>query len=186
MNFHEIYEKSFENQNYNFHPENEFRYSYVKNYVESNKVKKIIDIGSGRGTLIEVLKKIDTNIEIFSSDLKKFHNWEVPFFEINLCNKETFKEFEDNSFELLVCLDVLEHIKKECIDDIFSFFQKISKNLIFSIANHSDVQNGVELHLIQEDMSFWSPIILKYFEIIHSETQYGGKLYLLTLKSKTI
>jgi hypothetical protein len=79
---------------------------------------------------------------------------------------------------------VLEHVQKECVEDIFKTLNKISKFSIFTIANHSDIHNGVELHLIQENMSYWEPIIKKYFEVLNFDEKYGGRLYLLNLKNK--
>ena len=181
-NYKEIYEQSFSDLNYNLHPDNEFRFNMVYDYLKLNKVNTFVDIGSGRGTIIKYIITNHPSIEILSCDLKKFHNYDVEFIEINLCDKDTFKI--SKKYDLLTCLDVLEHINKECVDDILFFLSKISKYSLITIANHSDIQNGVELHIIQENMEYWSPLIEKYFEIIKTETQYNDRLYMLTLKSK--
>jgi hypothetical protein len=144
----------------------------------------VIDIGSGRGNVINILQDLDSEIEITSTDLIKFHNFECRFHELNLCDPATY--IKGRKFELLVCLDVLEHIQKEWIEDVFNFFSTISTNLILTIANHSDIKDGVELHLIQEDMGYWKPMLEKFFQIEYFDTKYDGRLYLLILKNKNI
>jgi len=184
IDFKKIYENSFSNPNYNLHNDEEFRFQFVKNFILKTEIKTMIDIGSGRGNVLKIVTETFPNIIVESSDLKKFHGLNTKFHEINLCDSKTFKSIEDSKYDLLSCLDVLEHIEKDCVDDVLSLFSKISKYSLLTIANHSDKQNGVELHLIQENLTYWNPIIEKYFEILDTKKEYNEKLYLLTLKSK--
>lgn len=183
MNYHKIYESSFKKNGYNVHDDSELRFQYVLNFVKEKNINNIIDIGSGRGNLIRVLSNYNNDIKITSTDLIKIHDFEVPFYEINICDLSSFKNFEDKKFELLTCLDVLEHIEKDCVDNILNKFSLLSKYSVLTIANHSDVLDGVELHLIQENLDYWMPYINKNFEVLESRVHYGGRLYLLTLKS---
>lgn len=180
FDYKKIYENSFRNTHYNNHNDEEYRFQIVKDYVNKNEIKKIIDIGSGRGNVIKILQELNDEIQITSTDVVKFHNFDCEFYELNLCDPTTY--IKDKKFELLICLDVLEHIQKECIENVFEFFSTISDNFILTIANHSDIQNGLELHVIQEDMNYWKPILEKFFEIEHFDIKYDGKLYLLILK----
>lgn len=184
MDYKKIYENSFLHENYNLHPNEEFRFQYVLEFVKNKNTKSIIDIGSGRGNLVKILKNFDTEIEICSTDLKKFHDLDVSFFELNLCEKDSFDKLPKKKFELLTCLDVLEHIEKNCVDFVLYQFAKLSNNSILTIANHSDILNGVELHIIQENFNYWKPQIEKYFVIDNFTEYYGGRLYVLNLKSK--
>lgn len=184
MDYQKIYENSFSNQKYNLHPDEEFRFQYVLDVVKLKFPKSVIDIGSGRGNLIRVIQNFNSEIEIVSSDLKKFHTLDVPFFQVNLCEKSSFEKLPQKKFELLTCLDVLEHIEKDCVDSVLSQFAKLSDFSVLTIANHSDVLNGVELHVIQENFEFWKPQIENYFNIENFTEYYGGRLYVLTLKSK--
>lgn len=182
MNFINVYEKSFLNPNYNLHPNTEFRFELVYDFIKKNKVDSVIDIGSGRGNVINYILTNHPNIKITSCDLKKFHDFDVEFIQLNLCDNENIKITK--KYDLLTCLDVLEHVEKTCVDNILNLFSTISKHSLITIANHSDVQNGVELHIIQENMDYWTPIIEKYFHINNIDTKYDGRLYLLELTSK--
>jgi 2-polyprenyl-3-methyl-5-hydroxy-6-metoxy-1,4-benzoquinol methylase len=184
INFKNIYENSFNDINYNKHPDEEYRFQLVKNFVIENNITSVLDVGSGRGNVIKILKETNQDIKITSCDLKKFHNYDCEFKELNLCDKNSLINLENKNYDLIVCLDVLEHVQKECVEDIFKTFNKISDFTILTIANHSDKHNGVELHIIQENMSYWKPIIEKYFDILTFDEKYNGRLYLLNLKNK--
>jgi len=179
-----MYDNAFSNEWYNMHTDEEPRFELVKKYVLENNVKTMIDIGSGRGNIIKILKELNSNVEITSTDLSKFHDYDVPFLELNLCDKNSYGSIFNKKYDLLTCLDVLEHIEKNCVNDVFELLSKISKYSLITIANHSDIQNEVELHLIQENMDYWSPIIEKFFVIEDQKTEYYGRLYILKLKSK--
>lgn len=188
MDYKSTYSELFSTVEYSRHNETEFRYQLVLEYLKNNNVKKIIDISSGRGVMLDMIKKQYPHIEITSTDLSKFHDVDVKEFrEVDLSNKDTLFEV-DEKYDLLTCLDVLEHLDDSFIKDVFEWFSKISKKQILTIANHSEIQNGVEIHTIQEDMSYWSPIIegfLTINEVDHKTFIHMGKPhYLYILKTE--
>ena len=190
MDYKKTYTHLFETKDYSIHDINELRYQISNDYVKKNNVQNMVDIGSGRGILLDLLNKENPNLKILSTDLNKFHNLNFDFKEIDLSNKDTFFNI-DNKFQLLTCLDVLEHLEKHCIEDVFKWFSEVSENQVLTIANHSEILHGEEIHLIQEDMSYWEPIVSKYFDIVHKEekvflTHLGQRnyLYILITKSK--
>jgi len=183
MEYNGIYSKAFSDVRYNSHVDSEPRFEYVRKFLMGGDVNTIGDFGSGRGNVISVVQRHYDHINIESYDLEKFHNYDVPFSNINLCDNQSIENI-NKIYDLVTCLDVMEHLQKECVDDVLSFFCRISKYCILTIANHSDVKNGVELHLIQEDLTYWLPLIEQYFDVIHRASEYDGRLYLLTLKSK--
>jgi len=190
MGYKKTYTHLFETKDYSIHGINELRYQISNDYVKKNNVQNMVDIGSGRGILLDLLNKENPNLKILSTDLNKFHNLNFDFKEIDLSNKDTFFNI-DNKFQLLTCLDVLEHLEKHCIEDVFKWFSEVSENQVLTIANHSEILHGEEIHLIQEDTSYWEPIVSKYFDIVHKEekvflTHLGQRnyLYILITKSK--
>jgi cyclopropane fatty-acyl-phospholipid synthase-like methyltransferase len=171
------------------HNFNELRYQITNDVVKKNNVKNIIDIGSGRGVLLDFLIEENPEIKILSTDLENFHNLNFDFRKIDLSDNKTFFEVNEK-YELLSCLDVLEHLEENLLDDVFSWFSKISENQVLTIANHSEILNGKEIHLIQENLDYWEPIVLNHLEIISKETKvfyHMGRphyLYILITKSK--
>jgi len=178
------------NENYASHSYGEFRYRTVIDFINGSptKINNILDVGSGRGTVIKLIQKTFDDLDIHSCDLVNFHNIEnIPFFTIDLSNKNTF--VYNTVYDVISCLDVMEHLDKSFVEDVILYFSKISKNTILTVANHSDAINGVELHTIQEDSSYWTPTIKKYFTIKQIEPRYivyGDKprLYIYWCESK--
>jgi methylase of polypeptide subunit release factors len=74
MDYKKIYESSFNQTGYNLHPDNEFRFQFVNDYIKTNEINSIIDIGSGRGNILKIIKETYPNVEVTSTDIKKFHN----------------------------------------------------------------------------------------------------------------
>lgn len=188
MDYKTVYGDLFNTEKYSRHNESEFRYQLVLDYLRNNEVETMVDISSGRGVMLEMIKKEFPNIKIISTDLKKFHEVEVDgFYEVDLSKKETLFSV-DKKYDLLTCLDVLEHLDKSFISSVFEWFSEISKNQILTIANHSEIQNGIEIHTIQEDMNYWRPIVTEFLEIENEDSKtfihMGRPHYLYILKTK--
>ena len=192
MNYLEVYNNSFINDSYSVHDENTVRYQHCMNYLKLNKVNTIIDIGSGRGVMLKMIKSNFHDIKIVSADLNKYHSIDdIDFIKLDLSNEQDrnilLEKYENNKFDLLICLDVLEHLNKSFIESVINLFSKISKQCILTIANHSDILNGVELHTIQEDFTFWAPLIKTHFDILNYNEYYlvnnKPKLYIINCKS---
>lgn len=190
MDYKNTYTHLFNTDDYSIHNIDELRYQISNEFIKKNGIQSMVDIGSGRGVLLDLLSKENPNLKILSTDLSKFHGLNFDFKEIDLSNKETFFNIE-NKFQVLTCLDVLEHLEKHFIEDIFKWFSEISENQILTIANHSEILDGKEIHLIQENMDYWGPLVNKYFDIISQEekvfpTHLGTKnyLYIVITKSK--
>jgi hypothetical protein len=192
MDYLNIYSELF-NANYNEYGGSEKSIQYCINFIKKNNIKTLIDISTGTGTFPKFVSKEIKNINITCTDLNKFNDLNNKFIIVDLSKNEDLKKIETNGYELLTCLDVLEHLDKSFIDNILMNFARISKNVILTIANHSDIQNDIELHTIIENMSYWGPEIEKYFNIVNQESYDFPQdddninyLYAVTLKSKTI
>ena len=184
MDYKTMYDNLFNLNHYSIHNETELRYNITKDFILNNKIENIIDVGSGRGVMLNMILNDIKNIKITSVDLNNYHNNnDVEFINIDLSNRDTF--FYGKKYDLLSCLDVLEHLEKKYIEDIFIWFSKISENQIFSIANHSEIINGQEIHLIQENHFFWEDLISKYFTIDDLIIKSFSNNHLYIFKTKT-
>ena len=157
-----LYNSLFKNPNYNKHSTKTLRYKYGLDFLKFNHSNSnIIDVGSGRGTFLELIIERIPNIKITSADLEKFHQLNVDFIKIDLNKEITLK----TKYDVLTCLDVIEHLKKESLNQVFDFFKRHSKYSFISIANHPDIQNGKDVHLIQENLNYWIPCLEQHFNI---------------------
>lgn len=189
MNNKDVYDSLFKTETYNIHPPSEFRYQFGLKYInQHSELSSLLDVGSGRGSFLSLIQSNSTNINhIHSIDLDKYFNLtNIHFNSLDLLDNEQLTNFfyNNSSFDIITCLDCLEHLREESIDNVFYNFSKHSKISIFTIANHSDTSGGIELHTIQRDNSWWKSIIEKYYDILDYKEEYGGVLYLYHCKTK--
>jgi len=99
-----------------YFPRSKQRYQIVKDHLESFLGEKVLDVGTRDNTLSEMIERPVALVDKNNPDLPEF-NWE----------KENLP-FEENSFDSLVCLDVLEHIENshEALGDLV----RVSKKLL--------------------------------------------------------
>jgi len=120
-------------------PEHRERFSYLYELlVEQNNPKQLLDAGCGPGYLLEhaLLDGISARgVDCSASAREQFlartkGNWATAFHIGSICSMP----FPDRSFDLLLCLDVLEHL---IVFDIFVAANELSrlasKDLICSI-----------------------------------------------------
>jgi hypothetical protein len=187
MNDFVIYSDLYKNDLlYNVHDDSQERYDYVIRFVEENtSIRSIIDISYFRGVLLYKLKKLNRDLMLYGTDLDFFNPIsDVHFLKLDLKNTKDYEIFYDKRFDLLCCLDVLEHLHKKNLDDVFKLFTTISTRFCFNIANHSDKRNGVELHLIQESKQWWLDKLNEYFIVKKSFNLVNNLLYCFILEKK--
>lgn len=182
------YKKTYDNifgdvANYNVHVEDKSRYDFIINEIIANDYETMIDISSGRGYLLKYVNEIKPQIELTSTDLKKYNDFDVDFIELDLTKTNEYERV-NGVYEFLSCLDVLEHIEEKYINNVLKFLSTKATNFCFSIANHSDIIKGVELHLIQKNMMWWNENLNQYFTISNAFTMYNDTLFCYTLKTK--
>jgi len=180
MNYLDVYTKSFNTPTYSasHHVQYDYVIDALKLRYQPDSVFSIIDIGSGRGQLIALIRATFKNSVITSVDLHKFHPYDVNMFiACDLSNDADRNKITDK-YDVLVSTDVFEHLDKSFINDIVVMCSRLSDTCIFAIANHSDIINGIELHTIQEPHEYWNALLEPYFTIQDITIMYNNQLYL--------
>lgn len=185
MNYENTYKGMFAKASYNL--KTSYSYELAIDFLKKCKnIKSISDIGSGKGNLAESLinQKQEYDIQCYDLDcfLKTHIAESVTFTKLNLVKQEDLDKIK--KCDLLFCLDVLEHVEEKYVKSILKTFSEKSKNVFLTIANHSDIIDGIELHLIQKDKIFWDEIILQYFNILSYEERYDARLMIYGLEKK--
>jgi hypothetical protein len=71
--------------------------------------------------------------------------------------------------EMVACIDVLEHIEPDCLDDVLDDLKRVTGEIgFFTIATgpaKKHLPDGRNAHLIQQPMSWWLPKIMDRFEV---------------------
>lgn len=86
--------------------------------------------------------------------------------------------------ELVCCLDVLEHIEPELLDNVLDDLQRLTLSVgLFSIHSRpafKTLPDGRNAHLIQEGAAWWLPKLLERFELQSFQRRKGGFVVIVT------
>lgn len=117
-----------------------------------------LDVGCGRGEVMEYalnyfnpVKGIEVVPYLLNDDVVFGEIYGIPF--------------DDNSFDVVTCFDVLEHILPE--DTIISLKELnrvYRKAMILSAANYESYCNGIDLHINKRPYDAWDALIRDYIE----------------------
>jgi len=124
----------------------------IPELIEKYNVKTLLDFGCGQGGLHKYLKK--------SCKLKDARGYDPCV--------EKYEIIPDYKFDMLVSLDVLEHIEPQFIDDTLKLindkFTKISFLDLHTSAAKRLLPDGRNAHLIQEQPEWWQEKISKFID----------------------
>jgi len=71
--------------------------------------------------------------------------------------------------EMVVCIDVLEHIEPELLDDVLDHLHEMTERVLFTSINTGPagkvLDDGRNAHLIQKPMSWWLPKLFERYII---------------------
>lgn len=80
--------------------------------------------------------------------------------------------------DLVACIDVLEHIEPEHLENVLAELGGLVRKLgFFTIHTGSAMKvlsDGRNAHLIQRPSSWWLPQLCRHFEVVHLESDPGG------------
>ena len=82
-----------------------------------------------------------------------------------------YPEYGDpKSADLVCCIDVLEHIEPDLIDNVIKELSLITTNMGFFTVDIGPAQkhlsDGRNAHLIQKPSSWWLEKLVKYFDVV--------------------
>ena len=141
----------------------------IKEFFKAAKFKSISDYGAGKKNLFHALTKIG---------LKDFEYYAYD---------PVFPEYgPPKSGDLVCCIDVLEHIEEEYLENVLDDLKNITDKIgFFTIATgpaEKILADGRNAHLIQRPSNWWLVKMCERFEIEHLQKNSGG--FLIIVKSK--
>ena len=122
----------------------------VANIIRATGVKSVCDYGAGKMNLKTALMQAGLQFDYFPYD-------------------PVFPEYgEARSADLVCCIDVLEHIEPEYLNNVLAHLARITVNIgFFTVALNpakKTLPDGRNAHLIQKPSSWWLPQLCQFFE----------------------
>jgi 2-polyprenyl-3-methyl-5-hydroxy-6-metoxy-1,4-benzoquinol methylase len=139
---------------------------FVSSFINQMGITEMLDYGAGKGRLAKSLK-VNHDVEV------RHYDPAIP---------EWSKK--PDSAQLVCCLDVLEHIEPEFLDDVLDDLQRVVEFYgIFSIHTHpakKTLSDGRNAHLTQAPSAWWMPKIQQRFDLMIFQSAKKG--FLLVVK----
>lgn len=125
---------------------------YLTTFSKKFKNKKILDIGCGNGDHTEIFSKISHKTYGLDTVDIRFREYKNKFKFIKYGGKKM--PFKENSFDLIVCLDVIEHIKKDStfIEEMYRILRK-NGTILIATPNRNRLSNLI-LKLIGRPITY--------------------------------
>jgi hypothetical protein len=142
----------------------------VKQIMDRGKLQSLSDYGAGKQNLIKTLRdKLG-----FDPDYRPYD--------------PAFPEYgEPQAADLVCCIDVLEHIEPELLDNVLDELHRITTHYgLYSVHTGPAVKvlaDGRNAHLTQKPSSWWLPRLCQRFEI-EALNKTGGGFYVLVIPRK--
>jgi 2-polyprenyl-3-methyl-5-hydroxy-6-metoxy-1,4-benzoquinol methylase len=151
-----------------------------------DKSINVIDVGCGKGHYLRNLIgngfKNVLGVE-FSSVCSENYLTDVPHINEDFLIHSTL--IKDKEYKICLCMDVLEHIDSQNLDEFLIAISRISNHAVLGIANHSDIFLGEELHLIQENSKWWEEKLQNNFLLVEKKFELeNGRFFLFECHSQ--
>ena len=121
----------------------------VSRLIEQSQVDEVLDYGAGKCRLFENLR-VERKLRLQAYDPATYPDPPVPM-------------------QLVTCIDVLEHIEPELLDNVLDHLKELTLEIgFFTIHTGAALKvlpDGRNAHLIQEPPSWWLPKILDRWEL---------------------
>lgn len=150
----------------------------------------VLDIGGGRGNLAKKIVQTRPKAKVYVMDLDNFLapglGPRVEFIRsVDLTNAKDLAGFARLSFDCVVSTGVLEHLPEKCVEPAVLAISKIeSPSFVLTAANHTAAPYGVELHLTQKPIPWWTTLFERHFVVLNSSSYAEGRGFCFHLRKR--
>lgn len=133
-------------------------YWYQINEVLKTNPKTVLEVGIGNKTVSDYLKKIGLKVTTVDIDERLKPDYVCSVTELS-------KHFEDNSFDTVLCAEVLEHLPFKYFEKALKELQKVSKKYVIITLPHFGLNLRLSLKipiLKQIDIKIKLPLPIKH------------------------
>jgi predicted DNA-binding protein len=137
----------------------------IKENIKTKNVKTILDYGCGKAVFHKYFFK---NYDVFCYD--------------PAVNKFSTKPESGRKFDLLLCIDVMEHVQEDKVDEVLTDIFSYSNNVFLTITCYPATQillNGKNAHYCIKNPEWWQEKLNKYegkYNVIYQTKSYRSKI----------
>ena len=132
----------------------------VTQYINRLGVTDLLDYGAGKCRLFE--------------SIKPDHKMRLQAYDPGVLRLSGAPE----PAEMVTCIDVLEHIEPELLDNVLDNIKALAKSFVFLTIHTGPavkvLSDGRNAHLIQEDAEWWLPKIMDRWSLQTFQRTQGG------------
>lgn len=125
---------------------------WVVEFVKASGAQSLLDYGCGKGTLRPAVLALSPTLNVTEYDPA------VPG-----------KDHDPNPADVVVCIDVLEHVEPDCLPDVLGHIQILGLGgvlfIIDTVPAQKTLADGRNAHLIVENLDWWTATLSAYFDI---------------------
>ena len=115
------------------------------------KNKKILDFGSGIGVTADYLAKHNDVTAIEPNEESVSLRWQENPYQQMVGDVKCLKAFEDETFDLIICHNVLEYAKEERIEIVNEFARLLKKDGQISLVKHNRPGRVMQMVVLLND-----------------------------------
>ena len=133
----------------------------VRDLMQYTRARSISDYGAGKCNLQRELMALGCSVSEYFPYDPAFTEYGAP-----------------RAADLVCCIDVLEHVEPECLDNVLLDLRDITVKVGFLTVHTGPAMkhlaDGRNAHLIQRPSSWWLPLLCRHFEIQHLQADASG------------
>lgn len=123
----------------------------VSRIINKLKVLELLDYGCGKARLMQHLQvEHEMKIQCYDPAIPGFAGEPVPM-------------------QMVVCIDVLEHVEPECLDDVLDDLKRVTMGVGFftvcTVPAEKTLSDGSNAHKIVQEPEWWLPKIMERFDV---------------------
>ena len=152
----ETYAKMYQHPEYRMR---QWRRDALSVYLTRNMPSNILDVGCGRGESLKVARECGVVIAHGCEIVESLCGPQVTY----LPEGAVKLPFRDNHYQMVVCMDVLEHLEPEEVPLAIQELRRVAAWKMFVSVPHKQERNG--LHLTVEPREWWIDQLSKVGEV---------------------
>ncbi len=143
----------------------------IDKLINQLEITELLDYGCGKGRLEDRLRAVRPSWEKSSLLIRRYDPVYID---------------ERQPTEMVCCIDVLEHIEPDCLDNVLDDLQRLTQRIgVFTVHTGQaakSLPDGRNAHLIQENYRWWLPKIMERFEVFTLSHEIQGGFYVIVRK----